>query len=195
MKNRSLNTSAPRHAPRAVLVALALTAATGCMTPPDKPDDQMTIPDDVQHEADREFVREPIQDQIRQGVLRQRTIFAYQFQADSATLTPVGRRNLKILAEAMTTTSGRVGVERGDAAPALYSARLAEVRRQLQTLGIAPDRIELADSAPGGTGLASADALYIRERIRKSPMPPPSDGDVLSPFGGSGGSMGSGGTP
>jgi len=195
MKIRPLTTSAPRHATRAVLVALALNAATGCMTPPEKPAEQMTIPDDVQHEADREFVREPIQDQIRLGVLRQRTIFAYQFQADSATLTPVGRRNLKILAEAMTTTSGRVGVERGDAAPALYSARLAEVRRQLQTLGIAPDRIELADSAPGGTGLASADALYIRERIRKSPMPPPSDGDVLSPFGGSGGSMGSGGTP
>ncbi|MFM1831642.1 MAG: hypothetical protein RLZZ558_1982 [Planctomycetota bacterium] len=195
MKIRPLTNSDPSTASRALIAALALVAASGCMTPPDKSGEQVTIPDDVQHEADREFVREPIQDQIRQGVLRQRTIFAYQFQPDSASLTTVGRRNLKILAESMTSTSGRVGVERGDAAPALYSARLGEVRRQLQSLGIAPDRIELADTASGGTGVNSADALYIRERIRRAPMPPPSDGDVLSPFGGSGGSMGAGGTP
>jgi len=165
------------------LAALGLSALGGCMAPSPGAPDRVTLEDSAQLEADRRFVREPFEDQMRQGVLRQRSLGARHFRIDSAELSDLGRRDLAILAEGMRDEGGRISVARAGVDETLYAARLARVRTALASDGIAPERIELGDGPAGGTGTFTADALVIRERIAAKPLPPMPAGQVLSPFG------------
>lgn len=98
----------------AVTVAAALC---GCMSQPKPQPNSVHIEDDVQRQADRRFAKEPFDDQIRQGVIRQRTVAESQFRPETAELTSIGQRNVTILAEAMKESGGRIAVPRGSASP------------------------------------------------------------------------------
>jgi outer membrane protein OmpA-like peptidoglycan-associated protein len=163
----------------------------GCATPPSSQGDKVNVPDDMQQAADREFTREPFADQSRAAIIRQAALFDSHFKPDSATLTARGERDLTVLADALRQDGGRISVRRGSASEALYERRLDSVRRMLVGLGIADNRITLDDRPPGGSGVSTAQAMLIRARIAESPMKPLPDGQVLSPYGGSSGSMGS----
>ncbi len=170
---------------------MASTMLGGCATPPASEAQKVKVPDDMEQAADREFVREPFADQARAAVIRQGALFESHFKPDSATLTSRGERDLTVLADALKQDGGRISVRRGSANDALYEKRLDTVRRMLVGLGIADNRITLDDRPPGGSGVSTAQAMVIRARIAESPMQPLSDGQVLSPFGGNSGSMGS----
>ena len=188
MRIRTPIRSILRHASRGHLPLAALLALAACSPAPKTDPGKVKITDEMQLQADKEFVREPFQDQIAQGVLRQRTIFDYQFEAGSAKLTPLGQRDVRILAGAMRDSGGSISVRQGAADNGLYLARRDTVRKALLAEGIAADRIQIDDAAPGGRGTATTDALTIRERIQKSPMKPPPK-DILSPAGSTSGGM------
>lgn len=167
----------------AVLAVPAVLLAAACTQKPPEEVDRVRIDDHLLEPADRQFATQPIDDQVRTGVVRQRTIFEHQFAPDSAVLTSVGARDLGFLADAMRLDGGTIAVRRGSAAEGLYRSRLDAVRRALSARGIRADRIALSDGFAGGTGVESGEALIIREQVRKIPFEIPT-GSVLSPTGG-----------
>jgi hypothetical protein len=170
----------PQHFHTAFAIGSTLLALIGCSSPPKQEPDRRVIKDDVQYAADQQFVREPFDEQARLGVLRQRTLFEADFQIDSAALSPLGRKDVTILAQAVLEDGGHISVRQGSASAELYAARIAEVRARLVAAGV---HVELVDRSAGGTGEATAEALVIRKDIRTTPLPNPS-GEKLSPQGG-----------
>ncbi len=167
-----------RHASIAACAVLA-----SCSPEPPPEVDRVRLDDHLLAPSDRDFAREPFDDQARSGVVRQRTLFEHQFVPGSASLTALGARDVRWLAEAMRTDGGTIAVRRGQAGDALYRSRLEAVRRALSAGGIVGDRIALSDGLAGGAGVDSGEALMIRARIRELPMSVPT-GSVLSPTGG-----------
>ena len=168
--------------PALPMLGCLMLALAACMpTPPAQPN-SVHVQDDVQREADRTYVKEPFDDQVRQGVIRQKTIFENQFRPDSAELTTIGRRNVRMLAKSMGETGGRIAVPRGSASGTLYAARLDAVRAALAEDGITKDRVQVGDGTPGGPGMATAEALRIRENFAKKPMQE-TGGQTLNPVG------------
>ena len=175
------------NGPRPQLVSLAATAvlafAVGCTPKPPEEVDRARIDDHLLEPADRRFAAEPFSDQARAGVVRQRTLFEHHFSPGSAALTSLGEQDLAYLADAMRIDGGTIAVRRGSADDQLYRARLESVRRTLASRGIVDDRIALSGGLPGGPGIASGEALIIRERVREVPLDVPT-GSILSPTGG-----------
>ena len=171
----------PRLLAAGPLLAFALTAAA-CTPAPRTDPSKLRIDDELQAKADQEFVRQPFDDQVAQGVIRQRTIFEHEFEANSARLTPLGKRDVKILAGALREDGGTITVRQGAAAADLYAARRETVRKALVAEGIAADRFKIGEVS-GAASVATAEALRIRERVQKSPMGP-TPKDILTPTGG-----------
>lgn len=166
---------------------LAVPLAVACQAPPGPATSARqaeSIPDDTMLEVDKRYVHEPFGDQARAGVLRQRALYDLHFRAGSADLTPLGQRDLAILAEAVEEDGGTISVRRGSAGDRLYKARIETVRDGLRAAGIEARRIRIDDGPPGGEGLATAEAILIRAKIRDQPMAAPSSGPMLSPSGG-----------
>ena len=160
-----------------------LVAAGGCTPKPPEDVDRVRVDQHLLAPTDRQFALQSIDDQVRAGVVRQRTIFEYQFVPGSASLTVLGSRDLGYLAEAMRVDGGTIAVRRGSADERLYLARLDSVRRALALRGIGQDRVALSDGLASGAGIESSEALIIREQVRKVPLDIPT-GSVLSPVGG-----------
>ena len=57
------------------LLVTVILSVTGCSKPPPKHTDSVILKDDVQLAADKEYVREPFNDQTRLGVIKQRTLY------------------------------------------------------------------------------------------------------------------------
>ena len=176
----TLNSS---HLLTAVTIGGAMLSLIGCANTPKPPPDRRIINDDVQYAADQQFVKEPFDEQARLGIVRQRTLFEADFQMDSAVLSPLGRKDVTILAQAVLESGGRISVRQGSASAELYAARIAEVRARLVAAGVQVERIELVDRNAGGTGESTAEALVIRKDIRSIPLPNPI-GEKLNPQGG-----------
>jgi hypothetical protein len=165
----------------AVPLAVACQAPSG---PASAAGDSESISDDRMLEVDKHYVREPFEDQARAGVLRQRALFEMHFRPGSADLTPLGRRDLAILADAVEEDGGSISVRRGSAGERLYKARVETVRDGLLAAGIDARRIRIDDGSPGGDGVSTSEAILIRAKIRDQPMSSPSEGEMLSPTGG-----------
>ena len=167
-------------AARAVLATALLSA--GCTPAPRTDPSKLRIDDELQAKADQAFVRQPFEDQVAQGVIRQRTIFEHEFEANSPRLNSLGKRDVRILAGALREDGGTITVRQGAATPELYAARREAVRQALVTEGIAADRFRIGD-AQGAASVSTSEALRIRERIQKTPMGP-TPKDILTPTGG-----------
>jgi len=165
----------------AIPLAVACQAPSGPASTASRPE---SISDDAMLDVDKRFTREPFSDQARAGVVRQRALFEMHFRAGSAELTPLGERDLAILADAVREDGGTISVRRGSAGERLYKARLETVRDGLLAAGIEPKRIRLDDGPPGGQGLSTVEAVEIRAKIRDQPTAAPSEGEMLSPTGG-----------
>ena len=159
---------------RMPLAFVALIAATlslsACSTPPKKHTDSVVLKDEVQYAVDKEYVREPFNDQTRLGVIRQRSLYEVHFKPDSAKLSNLGQRDVAILAEALRSEGGRISVPKGIASDTLYAARIEQVRLALVEAGIDMAHVKIGDEDEGGIGSSTHEALLIQADIRKSPM-------------------------
>lgn len=173
--------TSPIARPAAALALACVLAAAGCS--PDAPSsDRRVIPDDVETQLDRQFVRDPFKDQAAAAVLRERILHDSDFQAGSTRLTSGGKSRLEILTRALRADGGDITVARGAADPKLHQARIAEVSRQLEAAGIAPDRFEVTAQSAGEAAY-TADAIRIRRVIKSKPLPD-TRGEILDPRGG-----------
>ncbi len=102
---------------------------------------------------------------VETAVIRQRTIYSYQFTTETAELNELGWRDINILANHFRKHSGTLNVQRGDVSTKLYQARGESVLAALRQAGVASDRVSLADGLPGGDGIASWRVLIIQEEM------------------------------
>lgn len=177
----------PARLPALLLVCATLGAA--CSDKKKADPSRLDIDDSKMLAADMEFVREPFNDQTRRGVIRQHTLFDTAFEPGSARLSSLGRRDLKILVDAMRESGGDISVPRGSVSEQLHGMRLTEVRKAIVAAGVTADRIEVDGGQPGGTGVATAEALRIKEHIRKTPFATPNNSMLPINSGSSGGTQ------
>lgn len=164
---------------------LAGLAVAGCDSSPDRNRPGGVTPDsDAIQRADRMMATSPFDDQARRGVERQRTLYDYHFEPESAVLTSLGRRDLDVLAVVLRDGGGRVSVRRGSVSKDLYASRVTVVRDRLVGDGVDRLRIVIDDGSPGGRGVTSQNAVLIRSEIRLKDITVPT-GSVLAPMGGS----------
>ena len=112
---------------------------------------------------DRWSVESPAQSSAEAAVIRQCVLYEYHFEQGSPRLTPLGRRDLGILARHFRGTDWVLSVRQGDAVLALYNARVKAVKDQLEPYGVSAEQITIVDALPGGVGLAADDARRIRK--------------------------------
>ena len=172
--------------PRIIPSLLLALLAVGCQSASKSGRDSHTTRPDVDavQDADIAMTTTPFEDQARRGVQVQRAIFPHHFRPQSAELTTLGRKVVFVLAEALERDGGRVSVQRGEASPDLYAARIIVVRENLRAGGVGIDRIVIEDGMPGGQGTTSRNAVRIRSEMRLNQMQIP-DGQMLEPLGGS----------
>lgn len=168
--------------PSLLLVGFAVVA---CETSSDRSRSGGATPDaDAIQRADRMMATTPFEEQARRGVERQKTLYDYHFEPDTASLTPLGRRDIDVLAVLFRRDGGRVSVRRGPVSESLYAARVSSVRDRLVADGVDEKRIVIDDGDPGGRGVTSREAILIRSEIRLKDMAVPT-GSILAPMGGS----------
>jgi hypothetical protein len=160
------------------LLACGLHGA--CQAPQEAP----LLPDDRTGESIRNA-------QLDQAILRQHTLYAYHFQTGSAALNGLGLRDLDVLAANLRKNSGEINVHRGDAAQALYDARLAAVKDHLVAAGIPAANVAIADGPPGGDGISAERVIGVLKKEAKGGVSL-SDGDAGAVGSSSSSSSGSG---
>ena len=103
------------------------------------------------------------------AVIREHTIYPYQFVEGRAELNELGRRDVNVLAEHYGAAGGTLNVRRGDAASQLYAARCGAVMEALASAGVDQRRMTLADDFPGGDGMSSRQVVIILESKQNQP--------------------------
>ena len=96
-------------------------------------------------------------------MVRGRVLYDYHFVDGMAHMTAVGRRDAEILARHFRGETWVLSVRQGDASKELYAARIEMVRSLMAPLGVTETGLAIVDAAPGGEGLAAADARRIRK--------------------------------
>jgi hypothetical protein len=126
--------------------------------------------DDEVPAANAWMVRTLNDESVENAVIAQRTIYPYHFARDSAELTPVGERDMRILGAHFAHSPGSLSVRRGAEGSDLYQARLRSVGDALTRAGVDPNAIRIADDMPGGEGVNSERAVAILT-ISNTPAP------------------------
>jgi len=150
----------PRNAISACAILLALAACGGA---PETKGSMIVVSDDRKLAADRMFVRDPIDDQVNQGVLRQRVLGDAHFVGGSSELTTLGKRDVAILATGLKNGGHQRIALRGGETAALKEARAATLKSEFAKFGVS---VTLDDAPPGGAGVASGDALLLLQESR-----------------------------
>lgn len=111
---------------------------------------------------------------VRDAIVRQHTLFAYQFEPNSPNLNELGRHDLDVLADAYRQNPGPLSIRRGDATPALYKARVESVNDALRQAGVDVSRVKVVDAPAGGDGMASDRVFNNLHKPEAAPSNAPS---------------------
>ena len=117
------------------------------------------------------------------AIVRQHTLYPYHFRPASVELNELGRRDVTVLARYYKDDGGSVNVRQGDVDPRLYAGRITTVLDALARHGVDRGQIRVADSLPGGDGLASDQVVAILEAGVGGGSDSEDSDDTESPFG------------
>jgi hypothetical protein len=155
--------------PITLTLALISLSAAGCTRTTVDRDFKPRGPLSEAHEPiNRAIIEGYRTQQVDNGIIRQRALYPYHFDQDTAVLNSLGMRAVHVLSHHFKTTSGTLSVRAGDAPDELYQARLEEVRRRMADAGVDLARITIADALPGGDGISSDQIVIINERLKES---------------------------
>ena len=109
---------------------------------------------------------------LNNAIIAQHTLYPYHFAAGSAVLNDLGQRDLHVLADHFVKTGGELpgelNVRRGNAAEALYEARVKVVLEHLSAAGVKDGLVSVKDGPAGGEGMASERVIVIlKEKMAK----------------------------
>ncbi len=99
--------------------------------------------------------------QIANAIIREHTLYPYQFEADGAKLNELGARDIQVLIEHFRHAGGTLSIRRLDSPVELYRARVKEISDMLAAAGIARERVKIVDAMPGGQGMPSPDVVLM----------------------------------
>ena len=148
------------------VVPIALLSLVGCSSP--KKDDKKKAPSDVALQRDQLSkidawaVEVPIKTSVENAVIRQRVLYDYHFVDGAVRLTPLGRRDARILANHYKGTEWELNLKQGRASDQLYEQRMNAIVIMMKANGIALADLTIIDGVPGGQGVPSTDARRIR---------------------------------
>jgi len=170
-----------QHLSRSLVVALAASAVlSACGT---------THPNPELEGRENMWVGEAFRNaSLKNAIVAQHTLYPYHFVTGSAVLNDLGERDLDVLSVHFTEASGDLNVRRGQAAQALYEARVKAVLDHLAAAGVPTNSVAIKDGLPGGDGISSERVIVIlKEKMSK-------DENAFGDIGGgnSGGDMGGG---
>ncbi len=112
------------------------------------------------------------QDQnVRNGIVSQRTVYPYHFEPGTAAFTDLGDRAVEMLAGAYRGVPVEINVIRGDASPDLYRLRVQAVRQKLLDAGLNASALTLSDGLPGGPGIPSEYVADFLGANKDAPAP------------------------
>lgn len=161
----------PSSVVKLTLVVTFMLAGLGCQSDgggsKDKPKPTTLQPAELT-QLDRWAVESPMRASVEAGVVSQSALFEYHFNQGKSTLTPVGRRDLAILARYFRNEDWTLVVRQGNASDALYGTRCDAVEEFVVMEFPARGSLTILDGLPGGAGLASTDARRIREDSLKN---------------------------
>jgi hypothetical protein len=95
------------------------------------------------------------------AIVAQHTLYSYHFTAGAAELNELGVHDLDVLAAHFQTSTGDLNVRRGEAAQALYEARVRTVLEKLAAAGVTSRSVAVKDGLPGGEGISSERVVEI----------------------------------
>jgi hypothetical protein len=93
--------------------------------------------------------------QVQEAARAERALYPHHFVTYSERLSPLGERQLALLAVDLAAAPGELVVRRGGADERLHAARLEAVRVRLLAAGLSADGFTLADGHPAGIGVTS----------------------------------------
>jgi hypothetical protein len=155
------------HVLACFVVPVVLLSLVGCNNSKKK-DDTKKAPSDVALQRDQLSkidawaVEVPLQASVENAVIRQRVLYDYHFVDGVVRLTPVGRRDARILAKHYKGTQWELNFKQGRASDELYQQRLNAIVIMMKANGVALTDLTIVDGMPGGQGIASTDARRIR---------------------------------
>lgn len=100
---------------------------------------------------------------IRNAIIRQRTLFPYQFEPNGVDLNNLGQRDATVLASHFKSYPGQLNIRRGRESEELYDKRVKRVVGYLDRAGVQTQRISIKDLPAGGDGMSSALVILILE--------------------------------
>ena len=147
-----------------LMLPLCAFAVVGCEShskTKDSPQPTLMQHDQI-GQLDRWAVESPSRASVDSAIIRQSTLYDYHFVDGMASLTPVGRRDVVVLARHFRGDDWLLRMRQGSAGDDLYQDRMDTVRELLERYS-AESGVTIVDALPGGAGLASEDARRIRK--------------------------------
>ena len=131
-----------------ITIGAVLATTFGC--------EQMREPTHSTHSDINTYLTNSLRDlAIENAILREHTIYPYQFVENSVELNELGQRDLQILAAHYRQNPGNLNVRRGDLPQEFYRARVKTVIDTLVKADVDADRLRISDDLPGGDGMLS----------------------------------------
>jgi len=109
--------------------------------------------------ANEEMVNAPAEEQVRNAVITQHTIFPHHFVSGTEELNAIGERDLLILAGHYRDHPGPLGMRAEGTCCELDEARVAAVKCFLEHEGVDVATLTIGDAYPAGDGMASTRVL------------------------------------
>jgi len=101
---------------------------------------------------------------VRNAIIRQSTLYPYQFVENSENLNWLGARDLAALIGHFKAYPGRLSIRQGYVSDDLYKRRVQKVMDVLRHAGIDVSRVKVKDLPAGGDGMSSERVIVIRRQ-------------------------------
>jgi hypothetical protein len=121
-------------------------------------------------ESNRLLIRMALEENVYNGVVTERAVYAKDFRPGTAELNPLGRRRVDTLIDASRTARGEIAVLRGDERDDVYADRIIAVRHALNEAGIKDVTVGRADDV-GGAGVSSDRAVLTYTKLMSEYAP------------------------
>jgi hypothetical protein len=110
---------------------------------------------------------------VENAIITQHTLYPYHFVVGGDGLNELGQRDFAVLARHFAAHPGVLNVRRAEETPSeLYQARVAHVTGRLKEAGVEPERVNISDGMPGGTGLRSEKVVTILQKATETSTQP-----------------------
>lgn len=102
---------------------------------------------------------------LNRAVVAQSALYPFHFEEGSDQLSPLGRRDLAVMAWHLRQFPGTLHLRRGGVSEALWQARAQQVREALAKAGVPEGNLALDDGPAGGPGMSGERSLRALQAV------------------------------